>query len=218
MSGPRWIWVLATFVLVAATQLTVSAVRALYEPRTVRDLKHALSECPETFGSWTLRTSDSRDADGIDPAILRKLNADELLERTYIEEAGRRCTVHIAVWKQPDGWMPHSPEVCYPAAGYALQRKRELQFPGSDDYELRSAEFVTPQDNIDVVALYWYQIGEGTFYNRDSARRVYRGLWGQPDRMPLVKVLIHYSNDDLIDTETKVLEVAQGLHDFVAEL
>ena len=218
MNGPRWIWVLATFVLVAATQLTVSAVRALYEPRTVRDLKHALSECPETIGRWTVRAGDSPDADGIDPEIIKKLNADEVLERTYVEGTGRRCAVHIAVWKEPDGWLPHSPEVCYPAAGYSLQRRREVHFPVSDDYKIRSARFLTPENDYEVTALFWYQIGEGTFYDRNSARRVFQGLWGQPDRMPLVKVLIHYTKDAKFDTDTKVLEVAQGVHDFVADL
>jgi EpsI family protein len=88
---------------------------------------------PQRFGAWQL---DPVTAPLIRPAFEQGRNLqiyDQVLERTYIDDAGHRIMLSVAYGRQQSvGLQMHRPEVCYKAGGFAISdlNKGRLEVPG----------------------------------------------------------------------------------------
>ena len=217
MGGPRVIWIVVTLLLIVATQGTVMAVRARNEPRIVRELKHDVEELPSTIGDWQ-QLADGEIDSSIEEGVLRQLRSDEAMTRNYVHSNGRTCSVHIAVWRDPEEWTPHPPELCYKGAGFAQADKSLVDLPGRDKQQVRLSAFVASNTGQQVAVIYWYQIGGRTYVDRDSGRAIRRGLWGSSERPPMVKVLLQSTEIMSDDDQQHLLDLASQIHKFTGTL
>lgn len=219
MRGPRVIWIVVTLALIVATQGSVVAVRARNEPRIVRELKHEVEELPATLGEWQLLQDGMIDT-SIEEGVMARLRSDDAMTRGYVHPSGRTCSVHIAVWRDPEEWTPHPPELCYKGAGFVQGQKSQVDLPGRDKQRVRLTEFAASNTGQQVSVIYWYQIGDKAYVDRDSGRAIRRGLWGSPERPPMVKVLLQSGELASDDEENKgdLLELAAQIHRFASGL
>jgi EpsI family protein len=147
--------------MVGASVLGASMVptRHIADRRAPFSLAEAV---PVSFRGWTV---DPR-ARGmvVNPqteALLRRLYT-ETLERTYVRGPGERIMLSIAYGAdQSDvSLQMHYPEVCYPAQGFQLERKREDRLDLSyGDLPVRRLETVFSAARHEPVT-YWTVIGD----------------------------------------------------------
>ena len=195
--------------LVVITQGLVLGAQAVLQPE-VRDLRADLEELPLELGDWR------GEAEELDARIFEALHSEEAINRTYTNSEGRQISFHAAVWSSGDGWTPHLPAVCYPASGWTVRDGRAVTLADRPNARARLQEFA--QDGIQVRTLYWYQIGDASYFGRDSARSVQQSLWGRKSRPPLVKVLMQASSNSVSDPQTDLLELAEHVFEWTSQL
>lgn len=211
----RWIWIAAAAVVI--TQASVVVVRALYEPARIREPKQPLAELPFQLGDWNAEEAGDA-ASPFDERLFAAIGAQQVLERRYVDSLGRICAVHLAAWHESDTWSPHSPEICYPAQGFEQVRKATTSLPEHSSIRVRRTRFGNPTDGARVLTMYWYQMGETAYVDRDSARAVRRAQWGSPERPPVIKVLMQMSDRDSDDDSDAMTELADQVYAFAAGL
>jgi EpsI family protein len=114
-----------------------------------------LAEFPRQVGGWTAVQ------DGVvDEETKAVLRADDILNRTYADEAQQRAAnLFVAYFKsQRTGQTPHSPKNCLPGAGWMPSKSDvyAIQIPGRAEPILVNRYLVSRGDDKSLV-LYWYQ-------------------------------------------------------------
>jgi EpsI family protein len=74
-----------------------------------------LAELPMTLGPWKGLSTE------LDPQIARGTGADQVVTRRYVNQDTGVAVEMILLYGPAVEMYIHSPEVCYPAAGYALR-------------------------------------------------------------------------------------------------
>ncbi len=89
-----------------------------------------LNVLPMNFGSWT-----GRDVP-LDPRIIRATDTDDHLNRLYAQPGvSESVSLYIAAGVKLRDLAPHRPEVCYPSAGWTLERREKVRFVATDGVE-----------------------------------------------------------------------------------
>lgn len=114
-------WLLA--LSMALTSILSSALVPKMQPVAKERAAVPLEQLfPAQFGPWRL---DPAAAALVRPAFeqARQLQTyDQVLERTYMDDAGRRVMLSVAYGRQQSvGLQMHRPEVCYKAGGFKVQ-------------------------------------------------------------------------------------------------
>ena len=155
----------------ALTIILIIQIFAFYavamRPEKVPEIA-ALSNFPNTFGPWmTWRDFP------LDPDTQAVLNADDVLNRFYIDPANMRTcgslgdsngaggciNLFIAFFRsQRYGQAPHSPKNCLPGSGWEQisAERPAISVPG-EDHPIVINNFVTEHGEDKSVSLYWYQ-------------------------------------------------------------
>ena len=116
-------------IFIAALMFTASVGAMVARPTTkVADERPPISLAtmiPKQFGDW--REAPLRYAQVVNPQaqeLLDKLYT-EVLSRTYVNSDGYYIMLSLAYGSDQRGALQaHKPEVCYPAQGFTLQKKR----------------------------------------------------------------------------------------------
>lgn len=138
-----------TLVLLVQGGLLYSSIRPEAVPAST-----PLSEVPKTLGAWSLAQEGV-----MEPEIQAALQADDLLNRTYVDVQGRRqADLYVAAYRsQKTGKAPHSPKNCLPGAGWLPLVTEEVSIdPGNGVPITVNRDIITRGDNRSLV-LYWYQ-------------------------------------------------------------
>jgi EpsI family protein len=118
-------------VIVAASMVLTAGISQVFKPRPQADAQaRAVTPLeqifPARFGGWQLDPSSMA---MIRPAFEKARQFqmyDQVLERTYVDEQGRRVMVSVAYGRQQSvGLQMHRPEVCYKAGGFHISQVRE---------------------------------------------------------------------------------------------
>jgi exosortase B len=115
---------------------------------------------PAQFGPWRL---DPAAAALIRPAFeqAKQLQTyDQVLERTYMDDAGRRVMLSVAYGRQQSvGLQMHRPEVCYKAGGFKVQglTHGELALGG---HELAVTRLMASMEGRAEPITYWRLLGD----------------------------------------------------------
>ncbi|MDO9238078.1 MAG: EpsI family protein [Aquabacterium sp.] len=114
-------WLLSILMVLTAlfSAVFVPKPQALAQARASLPLEQLF---PDTLGVWHL---DPSAAALIRPALEQAKQFqmyDQLLERTYIDDLGRRVMLSVAYGRQQSvGLQMHRPEVCYKAGGFKVE-------------------------------------------------------------------------------------------------
>jgi EpsI family protein len=122
-----------------------------------------LADFPSNIDRWALWRDNP-----VDPETQAVLNADDVLNRFYVDttrtrncfaNAGGCVNLFIAFFKtQRYGQAPHSPKNCLPGAGWeqVSAERPAIQVPG-EDHPIVINNFITQHGMERSVSLYWYQ-------------------------------------------------------------
>jgi EpsI family protein len=190
--------ILTILLLLEGTVFYAVAFRAENVP-----LVGALSAFPKQFGGWRM-VQDVK----IEPEIQEILQADDLLNRSYLNPAGNTGVyLFIAYFKtQRAGQAPHSPKNCLPGSGWEPIESGPIAIdvPGRSE-PIRSNRYVVAHGEEKSVVLYWYQS-----HNRIIASEFAAKFWLVADSIKyhrsdssLVKVVVPVSNGDT-DAATRI--------------
>jgi len=116
-SASPWIWMMIT-----CTILGISGGLRFWRDRQFQTLAaesascpFPLNELPKSLGNW--RATDEADHQ-LDPQVARVAGSTEHILRSYVDEkTGDRVSV-LVLYGLATRASSHTPEVCYPAAGY----------------------------------------------------------------------------------------------------
>ena len=119
------------------------------------------SVVPKAFGDWQL---DPYSFGGVvnpqQEQLLRQLYS-QLVSRSYVSKAGERVMLAIAYGNdQRDGMQMHYPEICYPAQGFQVRSKRDVDLTvAGRTLPARRLETVLGNQRYEPVT-YWTVIGQ----------------------------------------------------------
>jgi hypothetical protein len=133
-----WMWMMA-----ACALLAISGGIRLWRDRQFQTLAQEsatcpfpLNELPSTLGSWTLASASDVQ---MDPEIARIAGSSDHIIRVYTDQKSGESAKVLVVYGLASSVFGHTPEVCYPAAGYRL-----VDDPPPVDHELSVAGSATP--------------------------------------------------------------------------
>jgi EpsI family protein len=140
---------LVTLVLTVQAALLYSSIR----PEKVPDSK-PLSEFPQTMGPWR-ETQEGV----VDQETREVLNADDLLNRVYMDQDGTRgAALFIAAFRtQRNGKAPHSPKNCLPGSGWTPLNSGEFSVDVGRQEPITVNRYVVAHGDDRSLVLYWYQ-------------------------------------------------------------
>ncbi len=90
----------------------------------------SLDELPRTLGDWR---SDEGDDGRLDPNVARIAGSSDHVVRRYLNEKSGDELTALIIYGLADRVYGHTPDICYPAAGYQLVEgpvDREVKVPG----------------------------------------------------------------------------------------
>jgi len=178
-----------TIFLLAQAAMLYSSIRPEAIPRT-----EPLADMPRFLGDW------HSIYDGvIEPEILEVLQADDVLDRQYADQAGDQANLYIAAFRsQRNGKAPHSPKNCLPGSGWTpLVEDYSAIDLGQGPPIVVNRYIVTHGDRRSLV-LYWYQSRERVVANEYRAK-----FWVVADAIrynrtdtAIVRVIVDIFNGD----------------------
>jgi hypothetical protein len=166
-------------------------------------LSERLGEIPPTLGGWT--SSDGRLSD----REVALAGATGHLVRTYSRRAdGARITI-LLLAGLPRDIAAHTPDVCYPGAGYQLDQPERIELTSESTLTavLRTARARSPAPGATPLRIYWsWNDGEG-WQAPDDPRWTFAG------RRALCKLyaVADLSTDNADATETPTAELLRVL-------
>jgi EpsI family protein len=183
-----------TLVLILQAAILYSSVRPELIP-----VSRPLSDFPSTIGAWQQYGPEGV----VDEETLAILNADDILNRTYMEPStSRGVFFFVAAFRtQRNGKAPHSPKNCLPGAGWT-QESADDKYPvdvgGAQPILVN--RYIVAHGNERSVVLYWYQSRERVVANEFKAK-----FWVMADA-------IHFNR-----TDTALVKVVVNIGDQTEE-
>lgn len=138
-----------TLLLVVQAAVLYSSIRPELVPAS-----KPLSEFPQSLGPW-----QEAQEGVIDQETRDVLQADDLLNRVYVDQAARRgADLFIAAFRtQRNGKAPHSPKNCLPGNGWTPLNSREFSIDVGRTAPITVNRYVVAHGDDHSLVLYWYQ-------------------------------------------------------------
>jgi len=93
---------------------------------------------------------------GLDETVTKMLRADQNVMRSYTQPTGALVWLYIGYYGTKRGGRPeHTPEVCYPSAGWAVQRAQPVTIDPASG--LTADEFVAERGGHRQLVQFWYR-------------------------------------------------------------
>jgi len=132
VSSSPWLWMTLACLLLGISggvrfwrnwQFAALAARSDHPP-------FSLNELPRKFGNWESRVGEDAK---LDEKIARIAGSNDSIVRSYRNQKDGEKISALSLYGRADKVFAHSPDACYPAAGYQLVKgplDRELSVPG----------------------------------------------------------------------------------------
>jgi EpsI family protein len=181
---------LVTLLLVVQGALLYSSIR----PEVVPDAR-PLSEFPQAIGPW-----QEVQEGVIDQETRDVLKADDLLNRVYVDRAGKRgADLFVAAFRtQRNGKAPHSPKNCLPGNGWTPLNSSEFQIDVGRQEPITVNRWMVAHGDERSLVLYWYQSRDRAIASEYKAK-----FWVILDAMrlnrtdtALIRIVVPVANRD----------------------
>jgi len=124
-----------------------------------------LRELPARLGDWALAREGL-----ISNETKEVLQADDILQRTYLMSDRRPATLFVAYFdSQQTGANPHSPRNCLPGSGWAPTLSKTIKLSVSGKI-IETNLYVVEKGKTKNVVLYWYQSRDRTVASEYAAK------------------------------------------------
>jgi hypothetical protein len=163
----------ATLLVLVGTGAVHGLLTGRWEPAD-STVAASLDRLPSTVGDWDGTTLDQELSD-----VLNTAPGTVLLRRYVNRTNGAVVTLFLTAGAPGPIVASHSPDSCYPGAGYNLLtpiRKHAVMGPGDRRHEFRVADFGKTERAAPVfVRVYWSWSFDGTWQAPDSPRLAFAG-------------------------------------------
>ncbi len=208
MTSRSWFAAVALLVIYGAAQ-TLKGRGMPTEPAHPQLL---LKEMPKLMGNWT------GEDEALDPEIFRHIGAQDAINRSYHDRRGNIIAMHRAMFVEYGvQGHPHSPEECYPSAGYHVVETRDVYLDSDKQHAHPSRLLTLEKDGQQIYCLFWYQIGSSTFCDGIAERPLVLGLRGQKTWPPLIKVMLQASAASPEKAEHQLKDLAEPIFAWTKE-
>jgi len=112
-----------------------------------------LSQLTHSLGPWQFQR------DGvIEKEVLDILQADDVLDRSYVTADGKYADLYIAAFRsQRNGKTPHSPKNCLPGSGWTPLVEDETSIDVGEGAPIVVNRYIVTHGEDRDLVLYWYQ-------------------------------------------------------------
>ncbi len=185
-------------------------IEGRYAPENIRAPHAPLTDLPLTLGDWEGTDSE------LDSRLIEALGTETAVSRRY--ERGHRGIVdlHCALWTTDDEWLPHEPHVCYTGSGWNIDARRQIDVPEAPG--LQATLLTAEQRGRRIQVLYWYQLADHAYSDRDGARAARRQLWSKKTWPPLIKVMLQAPAEDPSRLDKGLADFAHRVYDWTKDL
>jgi EpsI family protein len=167
-----------------AINIGVYLVKGRGMPTQPAQLDMQVQELPRQLGPWTAEDRP------LDPNIFKAIGAAMAIDRRYQDAKKTVIDLHTAVFLDYGVRTLHPPELCYSGAGFQVNDARTVDL-GPEGGTPHPARLLTlDREGQQIYCLYWYQIGDATFFNGDGQRTQVRSFRGRTTRPPMIKVML----------------------------
>ncbi len=171
-----------------------------YVPARVEIPERELAALPRQFGVW--RGQDVP----LDPHVYRAIGAHSVVNRQYTDLAGNHVTLHSAILADATSGVPHLPEVCFQGSGWTIEQSKDVRLTAVAGQPSLARVLVVRREGEQAVALFWFQMGDQSFVDRDSYRHARRTFFGLEAWPAVVKVLLQTSAGSPAEAQTRLME------------
>jgi EpsI family protein len=114
----------------------------------------------------------------IDEGVAALLRADHHVQRAYTHRLGYLVYVYVGYYGTERGGSPeHTPDVCYPSQGWALERDETVRIGGRTD-GLAMREFQVEKGGETRLVHFWYRTQHSSGFTSTLSLRL-RQFWGR---------------------------------------
>jgi EpsI family protein len=155
---------LTRYVIACCLMLAVSIASLVFKPKPaeVLDVKKFDLELvvPKAFGEW--RFEPKFGAQVVNPQTKELLDKiySQILTRTYVNDSGEKIMLSIAYGSDQRGSLQaHTPEVCYPAQGFAVSSTQNADI-ATPEGPLSARRVATVKGPRHEPVTYWFTVGD----------------------------------------------------------
>lgn len=172
--------------MIVAAQLVIVAMHRGTDPQPSAMPHVGPDSLPDRIGDFVGRDEP------LDERIVAKTSCDAMLNRVYENRLGDLVTVNIGVWTDYRLGIPHSPEQCYPMAGWEFVKRRQVAVAIDDGRKVNTKQFLFQRDMLQIAVDYWVHLGDETVVQAEDVRKLRQRLRSSGGNLPpLVKVMLH---------------------------
>jgi EpsI family protein len=169
-----------------------------------------LQDLPMQLGDW--KGEDKK----LDERLFLATGAHTIVDRQYVNDAGRIISLHFAVFLDPNEGIWHNPFSCYESAGWNLVEYDKAQLPNTSDDKAKISLSIWEKNGEKAAIAYWYQLGDERLYTRLDLGTVRWKMRGKKIWPALIKVLLHTSGDtNPEENKDKLLEFADLIYQWI---
>jgi EpsI family protein len=195
--------ILLAAAIVVAAQAGARYLDVHYAPGDPSPPRRKLTELPHELGPWM----------GVDAPMPetfeRATGAMEMVNRTYAAPAGENVLLNCGVWIDYSTVLPHSPEACYPAAGWEVLDKRSIEVACPDGPSAFARLLILRRDAEELAVVYWCHLGDAIVVDHAPVRELRQRLRGTGERLPAaVKVTLQMPLSTWTNAEQSVSRLA----------
>lgn len=199
---------IAAAAVLLTIQLSVALIHRAYVPAVIVPPAEPLESLPRQLGNWT-----GKDVT-LDKRLTRAIGAHSTISRTYQNSKGDQVSMHLAILTDAIDGVAHYPEVCYPSAGWKVIRRETKRLAGGNANTAGATArlMIIERGDQQATVLFWYELGDGCFVDRDSYRQARRAFFGRSQWPAAVKILLQSSDPDARNGERSLADFAEQVH------
>ncbi len=184
MSSVRLLVVVA---LIVGTQAGVYLIDRGWTPAPARLPDFDPQQWPLVLGNWQGQSTPVELTGGAKPCG----------NWLYRNPTGDQVSLLIGVWDKYTVVLPHTPEYCYPAAGWKLASQKEVEVPVENQPAITARILYYERDTERVAVMFWYHFGDQILIEHEQLRSMQQVLRGKVSELPpAIKVMLHTSAFD----------------------
>lgn len=193
-----------TLLLLVQCAIVYSSIREEYIPESL-----PLADVPRDLGRWEFYE------DGlVEQETLDILQADDLINRTYVRGNSYASLFVAAFRSQRTGKAPHSPKNCLPGSGWEWVDTREISVDIGRDEPIPVNRYVVAKGEARSLVMYWYQSRDRAVASEYEAK-----FWVVADAIrynrtdtALVRVVVPIVERDEDTAEAQAVDFIQQLY------
>jgi EpsI family protein len=184
---------------------------AWLKPKEIRLPDWDLSTFPLQFDSWQGAQVE------LDEKIMERIlrDAEDAVDRAYADDANQAVSLHVALFRDLDRGIIHSPYNCYRGAGWTRIDDTQLMLRVSEESSIPVSLTTWELQGKRVMVMYWYQLDEHILFDRLDLGMARWKMRNKETWPAMVKVLLQTSAADPDKGKERIQIIAQRAYQWL---